>query len=106
MDVLAFAALTCMPIVQVADAVRKSQAGDEVRVFTDVEALIADMRAFAHMSGNAVDRVQENVMVTVDLHKTRDHKYSADRKASGRTESGWIIVLKVLPTNRLISRSE
>ena len=101
MDVHAYAQETCMPIVLVADAVRASHVGDEVRVHTDVEALISDMRAFAHMSGNAVDRVEPRARVTVDLFENGEHVFSPDAMTSGAVESGWVIVLKVLPTNRL-----
>lgn len=105
MDVHAFAETTPMPLVQVSDAVRAARVGEEVRIFTDVEALIPDMRAFAHISGNEVARVESMVMVTVDLHENRDHVFSADRSAFRNTMSGWVIVLRVLPTNRLTSRS-
>jgi TusA-related sulfurtransferase len=101
MDVHAYAQETSMPIVLVADAVRASRVGDEVRVHTDVEALISDMRAFAHMSGNAVDRVEPRARVTVDLFENGEHVFSPDARTSGAVESGWVIVLKVLPTNRL-----
>ena len=80
MDVHAYAQETCMPIVLVADAVRASQVGDEVRVHTDVEALISDMRAFAHMSGNAVDRVEPRARVTVDLFENGEHVFSPDAR--------------------------
>ena len=105
MDVHAFSEMTSMPLVQVADAVRAAQVGEEVRVFTNVEALIRDMHAFAHMSGNKVTRVEASVMITVDLHKTVNDVFSADQAAFRSTEPGWVIVLKVLPTNRLASRN-
>lgn len=101
MDVHAFAKETCMPIVLVADAVRAAHVGDEVRVYTDVDALIPDMRAFAHMSGNLVERTEPRRRVTVDLFEHSDHVFSPDAETSGDTEPGWVMVLKILPTNRL-----
>lgn len=105
MDVNAFQEVSCMPIVKVADAVRACQAGDEVRVLTDVEALISDMRAFARMSGNVVERVETNITVTVDLHEGTDHVFVPDLSRSGGETCCWVIVLRVLSTNRLTSHN-
>ncbi len=92
--------------MHVADAVRSAQIGDEVRVLTDISALIPDMRAFAHMSGNAVEKVEEDTVVTVDLVETEPHLFTWNPNVSGELTPCWVIVLRVLPTNRLINHSE
>ncbi|PSR21220.1 MAG: hypothetical protein C7B45_11805 [Sulfobacillus acidophilus] len=106
MQIHAFRDSPGLALVHVADAVRCAQVGDEVRVVTDVCALISDMRAFAHMSGNTVEQVEEDTVVTVDLFETEPYRFAWDPNASGELTPCWVIVLRVLPTNRLISRSE
>lgn len=95
-----------MALVHVADAVRSAQIGDEVRVVTDISALIPDMRAFARMSGNAVERIEKDMVVTVDLFETEPYIFAWDPADSRELTPCWVIVLRVLPSNRLINRSE
>ncbi len=99
-------AVSQLPLVDVVNAVRACEAGDEVRVVTDIEALVADLKAFAHMSGNRLTRVEQQVFRTVVLTTEDGQHFVPD--ASGPSESalGWVVTLEVLATSQWASRSE
>ena len=92
-------------IVRIASVVRDAQAGDEIRVLTDMESMISDMRAFAHMSGNEVSDIERRETITLDLHQEDGNIFAATFGRPYLKANFWVIILRVLPGNKLASHS-
>ncbi len=61
-----------MIVPEMANAVRSVAVGERVRVITDVSAVVREVHAFAHLSGNVVRDVKESRIVTVDMERSAE----------------------------------
>lgn len=105
MDFWAYGSADPMTIPRIATAVREAQIGDEIRVWTDVSAIVSEMRAFAHMSGNRVLSVEEKMAIMMDMQERDPHFYAPVPGSTRASHQYWVVVLAILPTNKLVKRS-
>ncbi len=101
MRILCYGVLWDGHLVRISNAVRHSLVGEEIQIYTDVDALVPDMRAFARMTGNRVVDIRHRHSSVVDLEAGPNSVYTASFKGSAETLESWVIILEVLPTNRL-----
>lgn len=101
MDVTCFGVFDPMVVAKVSDKVRKAKPGDVVKVLTDVEALINELRACAHMSGNVVERVDRRPTVTMTAVQQPDGVFCVDPASLTSSGSCWLVEIRVLDSNRL-----
>ncbi|NMP21918.1 sulfurtransferase TusA family protein [Sulfobacillus harzensis] len=107
MDVRMFGPVGAMTVPEAASVVRDLNVGDRLRVITDVSAVVREIEAFARLSGNAVRTVEETRVMTVDMQSGNDDADFFAPVPGSAHASGprWVVVLEVLPTNKLIKRS-
>ena len=88
-------------VIRVSEAVRRSPVGEEIHICTDTDAMVSDMRAFARMTGNRVVDVVEKHPILIDLVPGSDSVYASADGVVHDSIKSWVIVLRILPTNRL-----
>ncbi len=86
-------------VVRVAQAVRDASPGESVHVYTDRPEMAREMRAFAHMTGNRIERVDQQTTATWSLQRGRNGVWRPDGHPTWSVH--YDIVLIVLPTNTL-----
>ncbi len=91
-------------LVRIADAVRGSAVGDEIRIVADKDTMVPEMRAFAHITGNRIIGVRRHAALIVDLERGPDRVYSLRYAEEDKSQQAWDIVIEVLPTNRLLPK--
>lgn len=104
MDVRMFGPVGAMVVPQLAHVVRSLAVGDQVRVMTDVSAVVSEMQAFAHLSGNTIRAVEKSTIMTVDMESDPENAQVFQPIIGSAHASGpfWVVVLEVLPTNKLV----
>ncbi|MCY0909992.1 MAG: hypothetical protein OWR62_16590 [Sulfobacillus thermotolerans] len=103
-DVYCYGPPTPMTVPQVAEALRHARIGEEIRVFTDNPAVLNEMRAVAHLSGNKLARVHTKTAVTIDMKEQPDHIYVASDAPPEASGQYWVVIFHVMPHNRFASR--
>lgn len=88
-------------VIRISEVVRRSVIGEEIRIYTDTDAMVPDMRAFARITGNRVVDISLEHPVMIDLVPGPNRVYSPRSDGIRATVKLWVIVLKILPTNRL-----
>lgn len=93
-------------LIRIASAVRRATVGDEIRIVTDADHMVPDMRAFAHITGNRIVGIRGQETLIVDMEKGPNSIYSARSGGTYGNQQSWVIVLEVLATNRLVPKAD
>ncbi|AEJ41688.1 hypothetical protein TPY_3536 [Sulfobacillus acidophilus TPY] len=86
-------------VVRIAQAVRQSRVGDEIRIWSDRDDMLAEVRAFAHTTGNHVSGIEWRRTTTFMMEPDARGSYNARPHPVPSLEM--VITLRILPTNRL-----
>jgi TusA-related sulfurtransferase len=96
-----------MTVPRLAEALKSAPIGDQLRIVTDVAAVIAEVRSVARLSGNRVRSVTEHQIMTVDLKPGDDRPNYFVPVAGSGIPSGpcWVVVVDILPGHKLLKHN-